>query len=59
MSSIVAAEPLVAEQIRKFFGWMAKKESTPMNVYARFRMLSLDIVSVAGRPCFGVNRAGR
>lgn len=44
-SSIVQSEPLVAEQIRKFMGWVERKEGTVMNVYAWFRMLSLDIVS--------------
>lgn len=44
-SSIVELEPLVAEQIRKFMGWVERKEETVMNVYAWFRMLSLDIVS--------------
>lgn len=44
-SSILDSEPLVAEQIRKFLRWVEEKEGTPMNVYARFRMLSLDIVS--------------
>jgi benzoate 4-monooxygenase len=44
-SSIVESESLVAEQIRKFMGWVERKEGTVMNVYAWFRMLSLDIVS--------------
>ena len=44
-SSILDAEPLVAEQIEKFLGWVKLKEGTTMNVYAWFRMLSLDIVS--------------
>lgn len=44
-SSILDSEPLVAEQIRKFLRWVEEKEGTPMNVYAWFRMLSLDIVS--------------
>ena len=44
-STIMDAEPLVVEQIQKFLGWVQKKEGTAMNVYAWFRMLSLDIVS--------------
>ena len=44
-SSILESEPLVAEQIEKFLGWIKRKEGTPMNVYAWFRMLSLDIIS--------------
>jgi cytochrome P450 len=44
-SSIADSEQLVAEQIRKFLGWVEKKDGTTMNVYAWFRMLSLDIVS--------------
>ncbi|KAJ9610357.1 hypothetical protein H2200_005134 [Cladophialophora chaetospira] len=44
-SSILDAEPLVTEQIEKFLTWVRRKEGTPMNVYAWFRMLSLDIVS--------------
>ncbi len=44
-STILGAEPLVAEQIEKFLGWVEKREDTAMNVYAWYRMLSLDIVS--------------
>ena len=44
-STIIDAEPLVVEQIQKFLAWVGKKEGTAMNVYAWFRMLSLDIVS--------------
>ena len=44
-SSIMESEPLVAEQIEKFLTWLRKKEGHVMNVYAWFRMLSLDIVS--------------
>ena len=44
-TSILESEPLVAEQIRRFIDWIGKKEGTAMNVYAWFRMLSLDIVS--------------
>ena len=51
-NSILDAEPLVVEQIQKFVSWMKKKEGTAMNVYAWFRMLSLDIVSslLMGQP---------
>lgn len=51
-STILDAEPLVVEQIQKFLGWVEKKEGTAMNVYAWFRMLSLDIVSslLMGQP---------
>lgn len=44
-STIMESEPLVAEQIQRFLNWVAKKEGTVMNVYAWYRMLSLDIVS--------------
>lgn len=44
-SSILQAEPLVVEQIQKFLRWVRQKEGTAMNVYAWYRMLSLDIVS--------------
>jgi cytochrome P450 len=44
-TTILESEPLVAEQIRRFVGWVENKEGTVMNVYAWFRMLSLDIVS--------------
>ncbi|EXJ71677.1 uncharacterized protein A1O5_05485 [Cladophialophora psammophila CBS 110553] len=51
-SSIIEAEPLVAEQIDKFLDWIKQKEATLMNVYAWFLMLSLDIVSslLMGQP---------
>jgi hypothetical protein len=32
-SSIVQSEPLVAEQVRKFMGWVGRKEGMLMNVY--------------------------
>ena len=44
-STIMETEPLVVEQIQRFLDWVEKKEGTAMNVYAWFRMLSLDIVS--------------
>ena len=44
-STIIGAEPLVAEQIQKFLARVERRENTTMDVYAWFRILSLDIVS--------------
>ena len=44
-TSINDAEPLIADQICKFFTWVEKKEGSAMDVYKWFRMLNLDITT--------------
>ncbi|KIW87106.1 uncharacterized protein Z519_12217 [Cladophialophora bantiana CBS 173.52] len=44
-STISAAEPLVAEQVRKFIGRVTRQNGAALNVYAWFRSLTLDVVS--------------
>ncbi|KAA6415195.1 MAG: pisatin demethylase [Lasallia pustulata] len=44
-SSINDAEPLIADQISKCLAWVEKKDGSAMNVYAWFRMLTLDITT--------------
>lgn len=44
-STITAAEPLVAEQVKKFMNRLKHQDGAAMNVYAWFRSLTLDVVS--------------